>query len=148
MIVFTPNRRVIVGYDGSAVSHAALERAADVAGNEGYVYVVHAYPPPPSWLGQPYYRQRLDAALATAESTIEALWREAGGPLARAAWEPEIIAGDPSEVIAAVAAARHADEIVVGTGPVARALAELAECPVTVISERFARRISGLTDAA
>ena len=43
------------------------------------------------------------------------LWDETEGPLARVAWEPEIIGGDPAKAIADVAAARHADEIVVGS---------------------------------
>jgi nucleotide-binding universal stress UspA family protein len=42
----TPPRRVVVGYDGSAGSRAALERAVDAAGDAGFVFVVHAYSPP------------------------------------------------------------------------------------------------------
>ena len=39
-------RRVVVGYDGSPASGAALERAVDAAGDDGIVFVVHAYPRP------------------------------------------------------------------------------------------------------
>jgi nucleotide-binding universal stress UspA family protein len=141
------SRRIVVGYDGSAGSRAALERAVDAAGDEGTVYVVHAYMPPRSWLGHPNAQQALDAALDRAEATIDELWRTAG-PLDRVAWEPEIIGDDPAEAIATVADARHADEIIVGSrgfgparsllGSVAHELIRLATVPVTVIPQRVA----------
>lgn len=140
----TPPRRVVVGYDGSAGSHAALERAADAAGDDGVVFVVHAYARPHSWLGHPNYQERLDAVLHDAESTIRELREQTGGPLDRVAWEPEVIGGDPAKAIAGVATARHADEIVVGScsvglaralhGSVAHDLIRLADVPVTVIT--------------
>jgi nucleotide-binding universal stress UspA family protein len=146
----TSGRRVIVGYDGSPGSRAALERAVDAAGGDGVVFVVHAYPRPRSWLGAPNYQERLDAVLADAEATIRDLCEESGGPLDRVAWEPEIIGGDPAEAIAAVAAARHADEIVVGSrrfgvarallGSVAQDLIRIAEVPITVIPRGVAPR--------
>jgi nucleotide-binding universal stress UspA family protein len=87
--------------------------------------------------------------LEEAESNIRALCNETG-PLDRVAWEPEIIAGDPAEAIAAVAAARHADEIVVGSrrfglarallGSVAQDLIRTARVPVTVIPRGVAPR--------
>jgi len=139
----TPPRRVVVGYDGRAGSRAVLERAADAAGASGVVFVVHAYARPHSWLGNPNYQERLDAVLHDAESTIRDLREQTGGPLDRVGWEPEIIGGDPAKAIAAVAAARHADEIVVGSGrfglaralhgSVAHDLLRLADVPVTVI---------------
>lgn len=46
-----PSRHVVVGYDGSTASDAALERAAELAGVNGRVYVVHAYTPPSNRLG-------------------------------------------------------------------------------------------------
>ena len=90
-----PALRVVVGYDGSAGSQAALERAVDVAGDDGVVFVVHAYALPHNWLGHPNYQERLDAALDDAESTIRDLRERTGGPLDRVAWESEIIGGDP-----------------------------------------------------
>jgi nucleotide-binding universal stress UspA family protein len=139
----TPPRRVVVGYDGSAGSRAALERAVDAAGADGIVFVVHAYASPHSWLGEPNYQQRLDARLDNAESTIREQREQTGGPLDRVAWVPEVIGGDPAKAIAGVAAARHADEIVIGSsrfglarvlhGSVARDLIRLADVPVTVI---------------
>ena len=72
------------------------------------------------------YQERLDAVVDGAESTIRALREQTGGPLDRVAWEPEVIAGDPAKAIAAVAAARHADEIVIPRGTAARPAAEAA----------------------
>ena len=138
-----PPRRVVVGYDGSAGSRAVLERAVEAAGDDGVVFVVHAYARPHSWLGRPNYQERLDAVLDDAESTIRELRQQSGGPLDRVAWELEVIGGDPAKAIAGVAAARHADEIVVGCrsfglaralhGSVAHGLIRLAHVPVTVI---------------
>jgi nucleotide-binding universal stress UspA family protein len=144
MTELTQPRRVVVGYDASPGSRAALEYAVAAAGVDGIVYVVHAYPRPHSWLGQPNYQQQLDVALDRATATIADLCVESGGPLDRVAWEPEIIGDDPARAIAAVAAARNADEIVVGSrrgfgplralrGSVASDLIHLADAPVTVI---------------
>ena len=143
-------RRVVVGYDGSAASHAALERAADASGDDGVVFVVHAYPRPRRWFGAPNDQNRLASALEAAEAKLRALCDDAGGPLSRVAWEPEIVAGHPAEAIVAVAAARHADEIVVGSrrvglarvllGTVAHDLIRIAGVPVTVIPRGVARR--------
>jgi nucleotide-binding universal stress UspA family protein len=129
------SRRVVVGYDGLPGSSAALERAVEAAGEEGVVFVVHAHP---------------RASGADAEATVSALCGETGGPLDRVAWEPELIAGDPAEAIAAVAVARHADEIVVGTrrfglaralhGGVAEALIRTAGVTVTVVPRGVAPR--------
>jgi nucleotide-binding universal stress UspA family protein len=141
---------VVVGYDGTRESRATLECAAHAAGDEGVVFVVHAYPRPRGWLGAPNDQQRLDVVLDDAESRIRALCGETGGPLDRVAWEPEIIAGDPAEAIAAVADARHADEIVVGSrrfgsarallGSVAQDLIRTAGVSVTVVPPGAAPR--------
>jgi nucleotide-binding universal stress UspA family protein len=148
----TPPRRVVVGYDGSAGSRAALERAVDAARDAGFVFVVHAYARPQRWLGPPQskYQERLDPARDDAEATIRELREQTGGPLDRVAWVPEIIGGNPAKAIAAVAAARHADEIVVGSrsfslaralhGSVAHDLIRLAHVPVTVVPRGTAAR--------
>ena len=63
--------------------------------------------------------------------------------LAGPEYEPELIGGPPAEAIAAVARARHADEIVVGArgigrlrallGSVSHELLHIADRPVVVI---------------
>ena len=75
---------------------------------------------------------------------------EAGADLHGVAVEVEIIGDKPARAIAGVAAAREADEIIVGTrgfgrarallGSVAHELIHLADCPVTVIPERAVER--------
>jgi nucleotide-binding universal stress UspA family protein len=150
MLPSFPGPRVVVGYDGSPGSRAALARAADVAGGDGVVFVVHAYPRARAWFGFPNDQEHLDSVLAEAEAKMRALYGETGGPLDRVAWEPEIIAGDPAEAIAAVADARHADEIVVGSrrsgltralhGNVAQDLIRTAGVPVTVVPRGAAAR--------
>jgi nucleotide-binding universal stress UspA family protein len=150
MLPSFPGPRVVVGYDGSPGSRAALDRAADVAGGDGVVFVVHAYPHPRGWFGAWDDEDRLASVLEAADARMRALCDDAGGPLSRVAWEPEIIAGDPAEAIAAVAAARQADEIVVGSrrlgtvrallGSVAQDLIRIAGVPVTVIPRGVAPR--------
>ena len=118
-------RRIVVGYDGSPASRAALACAAERAGEDGRIYVVHAYSVPADYLGVPNYQNLLDDA--------------------------------PARAIADVAAARKADEIIVGTrgfgrarallGSVAHQLIHLAECPITVIPERVVDRQQTLETA-
>ena len=141
------SRRIVVGYDGSPASRAALVRAARQAGDEGYVYVVHAYSLPNDWLGMPNYQQMLDAALDRAQLTIDRIETESGADLHGVSWEAEVIGAPPARAIADTARTRDADEIIVGTrgfgraralfGSVAHELIHLAACPVTVIPERM-----------
>jgi Universal stress protein family len=100
-------------HDGSPASSAALERAVDAAGDDGVVFVVHAYQRPRGEFGAAHDQARLDSVLA-------------------------------------VAAARHAHEIVVGSrrfglarallGSVAQDLIRIADVPVTVIPRGVAPR--------
>ena len=146
----SPSRRIVVGYDGSPASRAALARAAERAGADGRIYIVHAYSLPNDWLGVPNYQQMLDAALDRAQEHVDRIEEESGADLAGVAWETEIIGDAPARAIAHVAATRNADEIVVGTrgygrarallGSVAHELIHLAGCPITVIPERVVDR--------
>ena len=143
-------RCIVVGYDGSPASHAALARAAERAGEDGRIYIVHAYSLPADYLGFPNYQQLLDAALGRARQRVDGIESESGADLAGVAWETELIGDAPARAIAGVAAARHADEIIVGTrgfgrarallGSVAHELIHLADCPITVIPERVVDR--------
>lgn len=143
-------RCIVVGYDGSPASHAALARAAERAGEDGRIYIVHAYALPADYLGFPNYQQLLDAALGRAQQRVDSIESESGADLAGVAWETELIGDAPARAIAGVAAARHADEIIIGTrgfgrarallGSVAHELIHLADCPITVIPERVVDR--------
>jgi nucleotide-binding universal stress UspA family protein len=102
---------IVVGYDGSPTSRAAADHAARQAGPEGKVYLVHSY-------GLP------DDHRSRGEAMLEALPR-AGDPLRTTNFETELLGGPPAEAITAVAEARHADEIVVGSRGLSRGRAAL-----------------------
>lgn len=146
----TRGRRIVVGYDGSPASRAALAQAAERAGEDGRIYIVHAYSLPSDWLGMPKYADLMALAQERALSQLDRIEHESGADLAGVEWETELIGGAPAPAIARVAAARGADEIIVGTrgfgraralfGSVAHELIHLAECPITVIPERVVDR--------
>ena len=144
------SRCIVVGYDGSPASRAALAHAADRAGEDGKVWVVHAYAVPTDWIAGPPFQELLDIQLNRARDLMAALKAESGADLHGVSWEAEVIGDPPARAIAHVAATRDADEIVLGTrgfgrarallGSVAHEVIHLAECPVTVIPERAVER--------
>jgi nucleotide-binding universal stress UspA family protein len=150
--------RIVVGYDGSTASRAAIARAAHRAGEQGQVYIVHAYSLPNDWLGIPNYQGLLDIELNRAQDLMGRLDAESGSDLGGTNWETEVIGAAPAKAIADVAAARDADEIIIGTrghgrarallGSVAHELIHLAACPVTVIPERAVAGIASRAKAA
>ncbi|MBN1530180.1 MAG: universal stress protein, partial [Thermoleophilaceae bacterium] len=92
---------IVVGYDGSPSSRAALAHAARVAADGGTVVVVTAFEPPPDWMGHPFDQRMLDEHRGKAEA---ALSEAAADPsLAGANVVTELIAGPPAEAIARVA---------------------------------------------
>jgi nucleotide-binding universal stress UspA family protein len=142
MASLEPKPTIVVGYDGSDASRAALLFAARQAGPRGRVFVVHAYELPPDFLGWPDY----DRLLSERRDRGEALLRELpldGEALAGPEYETELIGGPPSQAIADVARVRGADEIVVGArglgrvrallGSVSHELLHVADRPVVVI---------------
>jgi nucleotide-binding universal stress UspA family protein len=136
-------RVVVVGYDGSASAHAALDRAAADAGPDGCVVAVHAYAPAPDWLGAPDYGRVLAAHQDRGRHLLDDLEHTAqlGVPL-----ETSLLEGAPARALIAAAEARHADEIVVGSrgftplrgtlGSVSHALLAEADRPVVIIPAR------------
>ena len=126
---------LVVGYDGSLAARGALEWATGHAGDAGVV-VVHAFEPPHDWLGHPSYDRVLYEHRARGETLLEELSEDPR-------IETELLAGPPAEAIVRVAAARDADEIVVGSrgfgtarailGSVSHKLLQLADRPVVVI---------------
>ena len=107
---------------------------------------MHACSLPNDWLGTPNYQRQLDNELDRAQTLIACIEDECGADLQGVAWETEVIGAAPAPAIADVAAAREADEIIIGTrgygrarallGSVAHELIHLADCPITVIPER------------
>ena len=154
---YSRSRCIVVGYDGSPASRAALARAADRAGADGKVYVVHAYALPTDWIAGPPYQELLDIQLNRARDLMAGLEEESGADLRGVSWEPEVIGDAPARAIVHVAATREADEIVLGTrgfgrarallGSVAHEVIHLAECPVTVIPERAVEPAEARTES-
>ena len=141
---------IVVGFDGSDSSRAALKIGATRAGGSGRLVIVHAYALPRDFVGTPYYQNLLDDLVMQAQNTLEAL---NGAPeLEGVEWSTDLIGGPAAEAIAAAASTRSADEIVIGTrgfgrarallGSVAHELLHLADCPVTVVPERALERIA------
>ena len=115
---------VVVGYDGSENARAAVDHAARLAGPQGKVYVVHAYGPPPDWLGFPNYQRVLDDHRSRGEAVLDALVMT-DDPLLRTEFETELIGEPAVDALLAVAEARDADLVVVGTRGLGRLRATL-----------------------
>ena len=140
---------IVVGYDDSASSRAALSLAVDRVG-DGKVFVVHGYSPPGDYWGGEHYDALLNVALTRGEYVLS-LAAQVEPRLAQVDHELELIEGRPADAIATVAKTRDADEIIVGTrgfgrlrgalGSVAHALLHEAPCPVTVIPDAALPRV-------
>jgi nucleotide-binding universal stress UspA family protein len=145
---------IVVGYDGSPSSRAALRLAVHRAG-AGKLFVVHAYDAPADYWGRDEYDALLNAALTRGEQLLADI-ASAEPHLTDVDHELELIAGRPADVIATVAKTRDADEIIIGTrgfgplrgllGSVAHALLHQAACPVTVIPEAALERLGRSDD--
>jgi nucleotide-binding universal stress UspA family protein len=139
---------IVVGYDGSPSSLVALGDAAQRAGPDGRLIVVHAYDLPSPSLGWPLYDSALEEAATGARRFVDEL---RGHPaLEGVRWTTEIVGGRSAEVIDAAARNNDADAIYIGSrgagrarallGSVAHAVLHLADRPVVVITERAAQR--------
>ena len=131
-------RTVVVGYDGSPTSRAALTWAAERAGDGGSLFVVYAFDLPPDMLGGTTYQHAAAEHKEHGRSVLASLPDLPGVTV-----ETELIGGHAGEAIAAVAQTRGADEIVVGSrgfsplrgalGSTSHELLHRAPCPVVVI---------------
>ena len=144
---------VVVGYDGSQSARAAVDYAARRVGEDGRVVVVHAFGPPPDWLGAPAYQRVLDDHEGRGRARLDSLVLEGADELLSTDYELELVGGSPAEALVRVAQTRGAAEIVVGSrgfgrvraalGSVSQAVVHDAPCPVVVIPERVAREREG-----
>ena len=134
---------VVVGYDGSEPSRAAIALAVGM-GDHTKVVIVHAREePPPNPTSR--WRELLDAEQdAHARAVLEALLQEESDLLAGASWEARLADGRPADAIPEVAREVGAGSIVVGShgyspatsallGSVSEELVRRAAVPVTVI---------------
>lgn len=143
----TTSRTIVVGYDGSEASRAAVEAAIERAGSDGRIVLVHSYDIPPDYMGAPYYQDMLSHEAKRSQDTMREL-AERYPSLADAQHEAEQIPGDPAQAILQVADVQDADEIVLGShgrgrigslvlGSVAQKVIHEATCPVLVMPERM-----------
>lgn len=135
---------VVVGYDGSASARAAVSKAGRGAGEHGQVFVVHAYPEPPGYLGYPYYDHRLSNARRDGTTILSELLSERRDELPQTDYVAELLGGPPAEAINNVAKARNADAILIGShttrrlrrrlrGSVSHKLERIANRPVLIV---------------
>jgi nucleotide-binding universal stress UspA family protein len=125
---------IVVGYDGSPTSRAAVDHAALQAGPKGTVYLVHSYGLPPDWLGFPNYQRVLDDHRSRGEVMLETLPTD-DGPHHATNFESELLGGPPAEAIINVAAARDADEIVIGSRGLSRVRSALGSVSHDVLHQ-------------
>jgi nucleotide-binding universal stress UspA family protein len=143
---------LVVGYDGSAESHVALDAAAHVAGPLGKIWIVVCFDEPPGWLGAPNRDAALNDAEAEARSLIAGLEADAVPALQRTHWEVELIPGPPADAIMRVAEVRDADEIFIGSrgrgrtrsviGSVSHDVLHHTDRPVRIFTQRAAERLT------
>jgi len=139
--VLRTRRTVVVGFDGSEESRAALRSALERVRAGDTVQVVHAYAEVSSWIGDPFYGQEVTEAQGEARRVLELAESIARYTPAEVTYE--LHEGAPAEVLARIAALREADEIVVGTrglgriraalGSVSQELVRTADRPVLVV---------------
>jgi nucleotide-binding universal stress UspA family protein len=100
---------LVVGYDGSRESEAAVEYAARRAGSAGRIVVVHALAPPPALVGVvPVGRESRDHGAAV----LDALLMEQGEALTATSFELEAPRAKPVDALLAAASEADADEVV------------------------------------
>jgi nucleotide-binding universal stress UspA family protein len=134
---------IVVGYDGSEPSRAAVQYAAERVGPDGKLVVVHATG---AMLG---LARGTGEMLVTPESTshgqavLDELMLEAGPALIDTDYRLVLVPGDPAKALVETAKAHEADEIALGTrsegrigtllGSVAQQVLHTADRPVMVI---------------
>jgi nucleotide-binding universal stress UspA family protein len=138
---------IVVGYDGSESARVAVEHAVLAAAPAGVVVVVHAFGPPPDWLGAPNYQRVLDDHRGRGQQLLDELEADAEAVFAGVAYELDLLADSPAGAILSAADARDADAIIVGSrgfafvhgalGSVSHELLQRADRPVTVIPPAY-----------
>ncbi len=134
---------IVAGIDGSLHSDKIVAYVADLAKKYGArVYLVYAYPPAPSYLGDKEFDRVVGKEVDRGYDLLEPyadLLRRAGIEV-----EMEVLEGPPPKAILGVADIRHADLIVLGSrglgairglllGSVSERVVRLAKCPVLIV---------------
>lgn len=136
-------REILVAVDGSPHALKAAEIAGEMARVfKSDIYLLTAYDPVPSYLGDPFYQEAFDKRVEPAEKIIEAAKEKIGeipGTL-----KTELLEGPPAEAILDVAETRDVELIVMGTrglgrlkgalqGSQSQKVAAHASCPVLLV---------------
>lgn len=137
-------KNIVLGVDGSVHAIRAAKMAGKLAREvrAANLWVVVAYDPIPSYLGEPYMQQVVSARLKDAESILKGGVDAVGKIPGRI--HQEVLEGSPAEEIIKVASLRKSDLIIMGSrgrGTVARLLLgsqsqkviSHAPCPVLIV---------------
>ena len=136
-------RSIVAAIDGSPHSARVVSYAADLARRyNATIYLVHAHPPVPSYLGDEQFWRVAGKEVERGRELLKPF----AGVLQRAGLrvEMEVLEGPAPRAILAVAEAREADLIIVGSrglgavrglllGSVSERVIRLAKCPVLVV---------------
>jgi len=107
-------RSLLVATDGAPSSRAAIKKGLFLARELGArITFVSVYRPPWAALGEPFYQRSLTRRLAISRKALEEAKTIAEDFGTDA--EYEIVEGNPAKAIVAMAAARNADLVVVGS---------------------------------
>ena len=106
---------IVVGYDATPESRAALAFAIRRARPHGSVVAVHAVAPARGYLGSPNYDRWVERAHLDGRSVLD--------PMPATGVETALLEGRPAEVLARIARQRDASEIVIGSPEPRRARA-------------------------
>jgi nucleotide-binding universal stress UspA family protein len=145
-----PRTTIVVGYDGSKESRAALTVAAARAGEGGAVVAVFATEPASDWLDTAYY----DSAVKSRQAWTQRIFDELSSiELDDVTIEAELTDGPAARALTEVARLHDAREIVVGSrglrgiraalGSVSQRLLQMADRPVVVVPPVGARAAGG-----
>jgi nucleotide-binding universal stress UspA family protein len=131
---------VVVGYDGSKGSRKAVQYAADRAGPDGRVVVVHAAGPGHSWFGAPSYQRERSDYRSVGESLLAEVSELAPKGVKL---ETSLIEAPTPKALIEAARTNDAAEVVVGAhgsasdtrglGSVPLALLRTCDRPVVVV---------------
>jgi nucleotide-binding universal stress UspA family protein len=145
-----PRPTIVVGYDGSNESRAALTVAAARAGEGGTVVAVFAAEPASDWLDTAYY----DSAVKSRQEWTQRIFGElASIELDNVTIEAELADGPTAQALTEVARLHDAREIVVGSrglrgiraalGSVSQRLLQMADRPVVLVPPVGVRAAGG-----
>lgn len=136
-------RSIVAAIDGSPHSAKVVAYATYLARqSQATVYLVHAYPPIPTVLGDEQFYRLAGAEVERGQKLLAPYadaMRRSGVTV-----ETEVLEGPAPRAILAVAEARHADLIVIGSrglgairglllGSVSERVVRMATCPVLVV---------------